>query len=71
MKEEIERKFSQIDALTGSADESWGKVKETMLGILNNIICKTKRASRKPRISEGMINRMEKKKRGNHKCKRI
>ena len=33
----MEQKFSQIDGITGSVEHNWGKVKETLLDILNNI----------------------------------
>ena len=36
--EVIEQKSSHIDGLTGSVEDSWGKVKETLLDILNNDI---------------------------------
>ena len=48
MKEVMEQKFSQIDGKTGSIEENWGKVKETLLYILNNVIGKKEIAPRKP-----------------------
>ena len=36
MKEVMEQKFCQIDGVTGSIGDNWGKVKETLLDILNN-----------------------------------
>ena len=38
VKEVMEQKFSQIDGVTGSVEDNWGKVKETLLDILNNDI---------------------------------
>ena len=40
MKEVMEQKFSQIDGVTGSVEDNWGKVKETRLDILSNEIGK-------------------------------
>ena len=40
MKEVIEQNFSQIDAVTGSIKDNWGKVKETLLDVLLNDIRK-------------------------------
>ena len=34
-KEEMEQNFSQIDGVTGNVEYNWGKVKETLLDILN------------------------------------
>ena len=34
----MEQKFSQIDGITGSVEDNWGKAKETLLDILNNDI---------------------------------
>jgi hypothetical protein len=56
----IEQKFSQIDGVTGSIENSWGKVKEALVDILNNDIGKMELAPRKPWITEAMINKMEK-----------
>jgi hypothetical protein len=36
VKEVIDQKFSQIDLVTGSVEDSRGKVNETLLDILNN-----------------------------------
>ena len=51
----MEQKFSQIDGVTGSVEDNWGKVKETLLDILNNDIGKMEIAPRKPWITEAMI----------------
>ena len=59
MKEAMEQKFSQIDGVTGSVEDNWGKVKGTLLDTLNNDIGKTEIAPRKPWISEAMIKKME------------
>ena len=40
MKEVMEQKFSQIEGVTGSVEDNWGKTKETLLDILNNDIGK-------------------------------
>jgi hypothetical protein len=58
-KEVMEQKFSKIDGVTGSVQDKWGKVKETLLDILNNDIDKMKTAPRKPWITEAMIKKME------------
>ena len=55
----MEQTFSQIDGITGSVEDNWGKVKETLLNILNNDIGKTEIAPRKPWITEAMIKKME------------
>ena len=55
----IEQKFSQIDGITGSIEDNWGKVKETLLDIKNNDIGKMEIAPRKPWITEAMIKKME------------
>ena len=55
----MEQKFSQIDGVTGSVEDNWGKVKETLLDILNNDIGQMKIAPRKPWITEAMIKKME------------
>jgi hypothetical protein len=47
-KEVMEQKFSQIDGKTGSIEENWGKVKETLLDVLNNDIGKTEITPRNP-----------------------
>jgi hypothetical protein len=36
VKEVIGQKFSQIDGVTGSVEDNWGKMKETLFDILNN-----------------------------------
>ena len=59
MKEVMEQKFSQIDGATGSVEDNWGKVKETLLDILNNDIGRMEIAPRKPWITEAMIKKME------------
>jgi hypothetical protein len=46
-KKVIEQKFSQIDGVTCRVEDNWGKVKETLLDILNNDIGKMKIAPRK------------------------
>ena len=38
MKEVMEQKCNQIDEVTGSIEDNWGKVKERLLDILNNDI---------------------------------
>jgi len=55
----MEQKFSQIDGITGSVEDNWGKVKETLLDILNNDVGRTEIAPRKPWITEAMIKKME------------
>ena len=52
-------KFSQIDGVTGSVEDNWGKVKETQLDVLNNDIGKMEIEPRKPWITETMIKKME------------
>ena len=59
IKEAIEQKFIQMDGFTGSIEDSWRKVKETLLENINNEIRKMKRAPTKPWIIETMINKME------------
>ena len=59
MKEVMEQKFSQIDGITGSVQDSSGKMKAILLDILNNDIGKMEIASRKPWITEAMIKKME------------
>ena len=54
----IEQKFSQIDGVTGSIEDNWGKVKETLLDILNNDISEMQIAPRKPWITKAMIKKM-------------
>jgi hypothetical protein len=61
VKQVMEQKFSQIDEVTGSVEDSSGKVKETLLKILNNDIGKMEIAPRKPWITKAMLNKMEKK----------
>ena len=56
----MEQKLSQIDGITGSVEDNWGKVKETLLDILNNDIGKTEIAPRKPWITDAMIKKIEK-----------
>ena len=57
MKEVIEQKSTHIDRLRGSYNDSWGKVKETQLDILNINIGKMKVAPRNPCMT--MMNEME------------
>ena len=57
----MEQKFSHIDGITGSVENNQGKVKETLLDILNNDIGKIEIAPSKPWITEAMIKKMEKK----------
>ena len=45
--------------LTGSIEDSWGKVNENPLDIQNNNIRKMEIEARKPCITEAMINKME------------
>ena len=59
MKEIMEQKFSQIDGVTSSVEDNWGKVKETLLDILNNDTGKMEIPPRKPLISEATIKKME------------
>ena len=59
VKEVIEQKLSLIDGVTGSVEDNWGKMKETLLDILNNDIGKMEIAPRKPWITEAMIKKME------------
>ena len=59
VKEVMEQKFNQIDGVTGSIEDNSGKVKETLLDILNNDIGKKEIAPRKPWITEAMIKKME------------
>ena len=63
MKEVMEQKFSQIDGIKGNVENNWGKVKETLLDILNNDIGKMELAPRKPWITEAMIKKMEERRR--------
>ena len=55
MKEVIEHKFSQIDGVTSSVEDNWGKLKEILLDILNNDIGKMEIAPRIPWITQAMI----------------
>ena len=55
----MEQKFSQINEVTSSVEDNWGKVKETLLDILNNDIGKMEIAPRNPWIAEAMIKKME------------
>ena len=55
----MDQTFSQIEGITGSVEDNWGKVKETLLDILTNDIGKTEIAPRKPQITETMIKKME------------
>ena len=71
MKEVIEQNFSQIDAVTGSIKDNWGKVNETLLDIPNNDIGKMEIALRKPWITEAMIKNGGKKNSKNHKRQRV
>ena len=50
VKEVMEEKFSQLDGVTGSVEDNLGKVKETLLDILNNDIGKMEISPRKPWI---------------------
>ena len=59
VKEVMEQKFSQLDGVTGSIEDNWGNVKETLLDILNNYIDKMEIAPRNPWITEAMIKKME------------
>ena len=59
VKEVMEQNLSQIDGVTGNVEDNWGKVKETLLDILNNDIGKMEIAPRKPWITEEMIKKME------------
>ena len=59
VKEVMEQNFSQIDGETGSVEDNWGKVKETLLDILKNDIRKMETAPRKPWITEAMTKKME------------
>ena len=55
MKEVIEQKFSRVDGITGNIEDNWGKLKETLLVILNNNIGKMEIVPSKPWITEAMI----------------
>ena len=55
----MKQKFSQLDGVTGSQEDNWGKVKETLLDILNNDIGNTEITPRKPWITGAMIKKME------------
>jgi hypothetical protein len=46
VKEVMEQKFTQIDEVTESVEYNWGKMKETLLDILNNDIGKMEIAPR-------------------------
>ena len=59
VKEVMEQNLSQIDGVTGSIEDNWGKVKETLLDNLNNDIGKMEIAPRKPWITVAMIKKME------------
>ena len=69
VKEEIEQKFSQIDGVIGSVEDSWRKVKQTLLDILNNDIGKMEIAARKPYITEAMVKKIEERRKTNKKIK--
>ena len=49
----------EIDEFTCSVEDNWGKVKETLLDILNNDTGKMKIAPRKPWITEAMVKKLE------------
>ena len=51
MKEVIEQKFSEIHGVTGTVQNSWGKLREILQDILNNAIGKME--------TETMIKKME------------
>ena len=59
VKEVMEQKFSQIGWNNRQREDNWGKVKETLLDILNNDIGKTEIVLRKPWITEAMVKKME------------
>jgi hypothetical protein len=54
-----EQKFSQVDELTGTVEDSWGKEKNTLLEVLNNDIGKMEIVPKKPWITQTMIKKME------------
>ena len=54
-KEVVDKKISQIDGVSASR----GRLKETLLDILNNDIGKMEIAPRNPWITEAMIKKME------------
>ena len=58
VKEVNEQKFSQIDGVTGSIEDSRERWKK-LLDILNNNMGKMEIAPRKPWITEAMIKKME------------
>ena len=70
-KEIIEQKCSKIYEFPGSIEHRQEKVKETLWDKLNNDIGKTEIASRKSWITQEMINRMEERRKANHKLQRI
>ena len=51
VKEGIEQKFCQIDEFIDSVKDSWRKVKENLLDILNNYTGKMEIAPRKQQIT--------------------
>ena len=51
-KEVIYQKFSQLDEFTKCIVDSWGKIKQILLEILNNDIGNMEIAPRKPWITE-------------------
>jgi hypothetical protein len=55
----MEKTFSQIDGVTGIIEDNWGKVKETLLDILNNDIGKMEITQRKPWKTEAIVKKME------------
>jgi hypothetical protein len=72
VNEVMEQKFSQIDGIRDSVEDDWGKVKETLLDILNYYIAKIQIAPRKPWITKAMIKKMEERRIAkNHKRRRV
>ena len=55
----VEQKFNQTDGVIGIVENNWGKVKETLLDILNNDIGKMEIPPRNSWVTEAMIKKME------------
>ena len=69
VKEATGQIFSQIDGYTGSLEDSWGNVKETLLDILNISRGRMEIAPSKPWITQAIIIKMEE--RRNAKTKKL
>ena len=62
LKRQLSKQLSEIYRFIGSVEDIRGEVNETLLEILNNDICNTEIAPRKPRTTQTMINKIVKRK---------